>query len=738
MDDLIGGLFALFAIAALVAIAIAAAITVVASIAALGAVVASLLGIAAFAGSLSSAVMARGGERRVPRDPEPAFELYVLGQLRRDVRQALEEGWKALQQFRVSCQQYADQWDELPWVLLGMGIILGAWTGMVTGAIGAGLLALPVLIVAGIFSGAAWVLVGILRAAEWLRRKVRHAHYECPEDHERFALPIYLCPACGAEHRQLVPGRWGIVRRECRCGQAALPTMVLNGRQRIPQQCPSGHPMAGLIGFAENLRVAIVAGASAGKTTYLGAAMMALEELSSGGRLAIDVLEQSRTSYQQTLDALRNGRLPQKTTLGTNPALVAEIQGDGKRSRVLYAYDVAGESYQGSDETRQLRFLEVPSALLLLVDPLAIPQVATDHAEQLARDPDAVRVSPQDPMRVLERTVAALREAGMDPNKLPVAIVVAKVDAFGIGDEIEALERAQPGNGARAWLDQHGAGNLVRLAEQEFKQVGWFGASALGRVPQSGDERAFAPRGVAAPLLWLLERRGVVPAAGAFAPVAQQQRLEQDGAGAAAPIGTAGWAWRGGVSALGVLALVALVVVGIALLAGGGSSSAYDGASASDVSAASDASAASDTSGGSSGGSDSSSSDTTSGDSTDSTSTDGTSGDVVDTPEKQAVQDTLTAWGKVRNSSDWCALMTPGFRQRIYHGHSHAATMANCLADHNHARHRTYEVLDMQLSGDGQLADADVYSTPSGDQRHYRFAQVDGEWRVADNGSGKG
>lgn len=558
MDDLVGALLVAAAAALVIAAAAAVAAAMVVAGATVGAVSAGALGVGAFSRSFGNSLVARGGPNRKPKDPEPAFELYVLGQLRRDVITALESGRTALKDFIATCARQADKWSHGATIPLAVGIVVGSWTGAALAALIGALLALPIVIIAAIFSGIAWLVVGFLRGLEWLRRRIRKAHYECPHDHERFPIPVYVCPSCGAEHRRLVPGRWGVLRRECSCGSAALPTMVLNGRQRIPQQCPSGHPMSGLIGYAENLPVALVGGPSSGKTTFLAAASMELELLAASGHFAIDVMDESRSAYETALQALRSGTVPRKTQ-GQNPALVAEVQGEG-RPRAMYVYDVAGESYGDSDAARELRFLEVPSGIVLLIDPLAIPHVAAQYSDEIAAQQNALLPSTEDPMRVVERTLAALHEAGVDASKMPVAVVVAKADAFGIADEVAAQGAAGVEAPTRAWLEQHGAGNLVRTVEQEFKQAAWFTCSALGRTPTAGDTTPFVPQGAVPPLLWVLERRGVTPARRPFAAAHTQQKLASSGT--FPPIGRRGWAWRGALSAAGTAAILGAAAVG--------------------------------------------------------------------------------------------------------------------------------------------------------------------------------
>jgi hypothetical protein len=578
MDDLIGGLLMLMVAAVVIGALIAVALGMVAVSAGVGSLIVGLRGTAEFLASLTRRVRSRGGAARQPLAPEPAYELYVLGQLRRDLRSAADDAWAAMQSTRALTAQFAASHDEGVTLPLGIGALVGGYVGTAVGVVIGALLTLPVLIVAGVIIAGSWLLIGVLRGAEALRHRIRRTSYECPVDHERFPLPVYVCPSCGAEHRQLVPGRWGVIKRECECGKVALPTMVLNGRQRVPQRCPSGHSMAGIIGYAELLRVALVAGPRAGKSTFLAGALHELDKLSQAGTLALAVVDDSRSDFDAALDNLENGRLPEKTRVGGNPALVAEVQGGG-RSRVLSLYDVAGESYVGDNEIRDLRFLEVPSGLVMLIDPLALDRLAADREDEIAAAQDRLRPSPVHPIRVLERMLGALHEAGAKVDKLPLAVVVGKTDALGIGDEITALEQSVGERAVPTWLESQGGGNFVRAVESDFGTVGWFHASALGRVPDPADRTAFVPSGTADPVLWLLRRNGVVPAATKFSPSQAADRLSGAVAEDFPPISSRGWAWRAipaGVVSLIVMAGLAVgVVAAVRAISTGGPSSAY-------------------------------------------------------------------------------------------------------------------------------------------------------------------
>lgn len=552
MDDLIVVLLGavLFAFVAMFAVVVAALVLA-------GALVGAGLwafgaGLDAFSKDFGGSVAARGGARRLPRAPEPAFELYVLGQVFADFRHGLEHATGVLGSTRSQIAGWSVKYRKGASWPVAVGAVVGSYVGTVFAGVLGVACGVLIAVVIGVVVGVSWVLIWLMRLADSVRRRVRHASYECPTDHERFALPVYLCPACGAKHQRLVPGRWGIFKRECECGLTALPTAVITGRQRVPQQCPAGHPMSGFLGFAENLPVAIVGGPSAGKSTFLAGALVELESPDTG--VYIEPLSESRDAYSRLVGAMRIGITPEKTVDEQRPALVAEVQGTG-RSRALYAYDLAGEVYGAEDKVRGLRFLARSAGIVLLVDPFSIEHVAEDRAPQLAAAESRVLPSSEDPMRVYERLLATLKEAGADTHQMPLAVVIAKSDALGVQDEINAFAGA-PDGGERAWLAANGAGNLVRSIEQDFNHIGWFSLSALGRMPDPTNRTPFTPRGALEPLLWILARRGIHPSLEAVTAPHTAQRLTGTAADFPAPTPRARARNASILTILGILALI--------------------------------------------------------------------------------------------------------------------------------------------------------------------------------------
>ena len=123
------------------------------------------------------------------------------------------------------------------------------------------------------------------------------------------------------------------------------------------------------------------------------------------------------------------------------------------------------------------------------------------------------------------------------------------------------------------FLADAGLANLLGILEARFERVYYFGASALGRLPDPMDESPFEPRGVLAPLVWLghetgalSDAPGITRAGGNFRLFFRRALRGQEGTAtevAAWGVALGGLAvlidllWHLGVAALGIGALTA-------------------------------------------------------------------------------------------------------------------------------------------------------------------------------------
>ena len=92
----------------------------------------------------------------------------------------------------------------------------------------------------------------------------------CPACSERVPYPGYVCPGPPrTRHRDVRPGRFGIVRRRCQCGKP-MKTLLLFGSSRMTAFCPHcGHLLEHRPGEAPEIVLPFFGAVGAGKTRLL-------------------------------------------------------------------------------------------------------------------------------------------------------------------------------------------------------------------------------------------------------------------------------------------------------------------------------------------------------------------------------------------------------------------------------------------------------------------------------------
>ena len=199
-----------------------------------------------------------------------------------------------------------------------------------------------------------------------------------------------------------------------------------------------------------------------------------------------------------------------------------------KASTLLSFFDTAGEDWEMNiDLLRgEARYLKLARGLLFLVDPLRIRAVAHDRrlhlTEKESRVPAADYLSD---VRKLGTFFAKL------PVKTPIAIVLNKLDRWGglmePGSALHDLARSVPTSRPDAALDARidqevksalgrwGATAFLEHIAATFPNHRFFACSALGDAAPDRDDEAQplpTPLLVERPVLWLMERQGILDA----------------------------------------------------------------------------------------------------------------------------------------------------------------------------------------------------------------------------------
>jgi len=379
----------------------------------------------------------------------------------------------------------------------------------------------PYLFALFVLTALSVVLFLPLRGFQELWLLYRRIVYRCPYDEcNGRGLPIHIC-SCGETYPDLLPSFYGIFHHTCRHGDGTvvrLPTMDVLGRNRLPRLCgrckrPLIHSS---LGELSEWPVAVVGGASAGKTVFLRQATHQLGEryaVVRGATVTIDSQVQAR-EQQREFERLRVGQVLAKTAGDTMVAIGLAVRVPNLVRCLLYLFDAPGEDFGSMQRFGRKQVMQHIRGVILLIDPFALTLLA-DHARQRQ---SALKPSETSVRSVVGNLIASvnLRLVRRQDEKcgVPLAVVLSKADAFPVHDypfladlcprdDVDAGEALN--SRCRAALERLGEGTSVRALEQKFATVRYFACSALGRMPDLRDTSPFRPIGVAEPIQWLLE-----------------------------------------------------------------------------------------------------------------------------------------------------------------------------------------------------------------------------------------
>jgi hypothetical protein len=499
-----------------------------------------------------------------PHPPEPAYRSYYLGPVFLDyalaARTAAAAAWErsfagrapgarpGATGMRSISQQLVDRYTNLGMYVpinptaakaIAFGPFVGALLGLAAGVAAGAALGLAISAVFGaavvLTVVGAVVVAVVMRVLEIGLLRLRSITLECPACHRKATAPTYLCPHCPptqrALHRRLVPSRYGVLFRICRCG-SRLPTLLAGKKYRLEafcQHCRAPLPADGLT--APTLHIPVVAGRQAGKTVFMTAAVAGLEQraLADNGAAGFTFADAaSLPAYTRARDALRHASFAQiaaTVAVASAPAFNIYL-GTGRRRRLMYLYDAAGERFEQESGIDTLRYLEHAGGVVVIVDPFSFSDVRRSTEPDIL---DAVRHSLVDVDEVVSRFAEGLRRtAGARAGRrldIRAAVVLTKCDALLRSsvvahpfDELDAAATdsamlAERSAAIQRWLTETaGHAGLLRVVSNTFSQSEYFAVSAADAFdnaerPSGRTQQLVRNDDPATPLQWLLTRR---------------------------------------------------------------------------------------------------------------------------------------------------------------------------------------------------------------------------------------
>lgn len=453
-----------------------------------------------------SEVFAKKRVVNVNKNKEPAFVSYFFGRSYVDMGEVVRTTWdNNFDKIRATAKKLGDSFAQngviiglITMIMYGLTIIILLTVGVAI-SVALSVVHIAVLVV---FNVIVYLIALLVWGIDKIYLSIHKMFGACPYCKRKYSIPTYVCD-CGAKHRNLVPGKYGIFRRKCMCGRK-IPTTILFGRRKLNAECPEcGRSLNNDAGVSEAVPVCIpvIGGPSVGKTCYITAVMKELlEKVSPKTGINIAFYNNSNKVACENMINLYNQGAIQSKTSDYNPAAYNFfVHTRQKPERLLYFYDIAGEAFNDVGGLSTQAQYEYAHGFIFIIDPFSIPRIASQYSAE--GNLSAYAISDADTNDTFATFMSNLGSlSGLSPSqlsKIPCAIVINKVDAVGLDREFGrgAINRLLNTDEYAKWdfgdlmdykirdyLKQNGMSNFVNNIEISFKKNRFFAVSALGHV----------------------------------------------------------------------------------------------------------------------------------------------------------------------------------------------------------------------------------------------------------------
>lgn len=359
-----------------------------------------------------------------------------------------------------------------------------------------------------------FTIVWIIDRVYLLKNEIRS---DCPVCHSRFLIPTFMCPECGAMHKKLVPGPYGIWKHRCTCGYK-IPSTFLTGRSKLDAYCPDcGSPL--VASDARQVVFQLIGGSKSGKTVFLSAYFHEfLEKLRSNRNLEVEISDQYQPFFAELEEWYSGIDCPATAQLNSQmyPLLIDSSLGVRRQFSI---YDIAGEMFDGftaESEILQQQF-HYCNGLLFLIDPFS-SGVLRDNRINSGEDMSDFSDMPVEDVvtNFINYLVTTGHKKANARCTIPMAVLIAKADvkeikrAIGPAKIASIFKNAQSGYATyeeardgecRKFLMDIGLSATVENLETEFTNLHYFPVSAMGHAPDGSE---YEPWGVTAAIDWMM------------------------------------------------------------------------------------------------------------------------------------------------------------------------------------------------------------------------------------------
>lgn len=408
---------------------------------------------------------------------DPAVPQYFYGPAWADAKNAMRVAYDQCQIFlsrgkRKVTKCFFAAPEALATVPAGLGGAAGMAVGATLGAIAAGGLALIQLLVVAVSAAGMRATGAALRRVDSAVLAVKHIRMTCPNCGRRVHYPGYECPkgSCRNRHRDVRPGRLGIIRRYCWCGQP-MNTLLLFGSSRMTAVCPGCHQsFEHRPGEAPEIVLPFFGAAGAGKTRLLCGIVTQFRIWNRAELLKADFgdsVTERELKAAEDIVCSKNILTP-KTLVRPPRSYLIDLR-SARSTRLLQTFDAAGEFFTHPGRTRGLRYLDKARTYILVIDPLSIDPFWHRLPASRQQELNAVRSTLLSPDLAYQQTLQEIEAMGLRLRQTRLAVVFSRADLIDL-----------PDGDVRNWAAHElGLGNLVRSTCQSFKETQFFLTAAI-------------------------------------------------------------------------------------------------------------------------------------------------------------------------------------------------------------------------------------------------------------------
>lgn len=319
------------------------------------------------------------------------------------------------------------------------------------------------------------IAIYLLRGTDTMLLRMRSIRITCgtPGCYRHVPYPSYKCPGDGTLHGDVRPGRYGVIKRRCRCGKT-FPTLLMLGSYKLAAYCPRcGQELLPDSGRHPEIVLPIFGLPGAGKTQLLIAlAATAKAALEREGGSAEPADDYSRRWFEDSLPEDNQDKEPSKTLNVAQRPYSFRLRGPSGE-RVLKLFDAAGETFVSPDRVRELQYMQAGGTFIFVIDPMAFPEFCARLPE--SQQPQLIPGHPvRVPFQVLAEIVQNMHAMNIDMRSVRLRVVISKADL--IGPQI-AEAGIHDSDSIRDWFTgpvqegNLGQTNLYLTAKSEFKEV---------------------------------------------------------------------------------------------------------------------------------------------------------------------------------------------------------------------------------------------------------------------------